>query len=70
MHEVKRPETSMYRCSHVMIVQFAWGGADRLSGREGFLSQVHGILVQLPLPEHINEGAILKQIRVDKDSAG
>ncbi|CAE7747029.1 FOLD2 [Symbiodinium pilosum] len=30
--------------------------------------KVHGILVQLPLPEHINEGAILKQIRVDKDA--
>ena len=32
--------------------------------------QVHGILVQLPLPEHINEAQILKSIRVDKDADG
>jgi len=30
--------------------------------------KVHGILVQLPLPEHINEGTVLKHIRVDKDA--
>eukprot|EP00438_Fugacium_kawagutii_P016692 Skav227636 [mRNA] locus=scaffold58:55135:55686:+ [translate_table: standard] len=32
--------------------------------------QVHGILVQLPLPEHISEAAVLKSIRVDKDADG
>ena len=32
--------------------------------------QVHGILVQLPLPEHINEAQVLKSIRVDKDADG
>lgn len=31
---------------------------------------MHGILVQLPLPEHINEAQILKSIRVDKDADG
>ena len=33
-------------------------------------AQVHGILVQLPLPEHIKEAAVLKSIRVDKDADG
>jgi hypothetical protein len=32
--------------------------------------QVHGILVQLPLPEHIKEATVLKSIRVDKDADG
>jgi len=31
---------------------------------------VHGILVQLPLPKHINEARVLKSIRVDKDVDG
>merc|ERR1712226_509897 len=31
---------------------------------------VHGILVQLPLPKHIDEALILKTIRVDKDVDG
>lgn len=30
-------------------------------------SEVHGILVQLPLPENINEKRVLEAIRVDKD---
>eukprot|EP00437_Effrenium_voratum_P037343 CAMPEP_0181485412 /NCGR_PEP_ID=MMETSP1110-20121109/46555_1 /TAXON_ID=174948 /ORGANISM="Symbiodinium sp., Strain CCMP421" /LENGTH=250 /DNA_ID=CAMNT_0023611417 /DNA_START=51 /DNA_END=799 /DNA_ORIENTATION=+ len=32
--------------------------------------QVHGILVQLPLPAHIDEAVVLKRIRVDKDADG
>ena len=32
--------------------------------------QVHGILVQLPLPQHINANAILDTIRVEKDVDG
>lgn len=32
--------------------------------------EVHGILVQLPLPEHIKEATVLKSIRVDKDADG
>lgn len=32
--------------------------------------KVHGILVQLPLPKHIDEAAVLKSIRVDKDVDG
>lgn len=35
-----------------------------------FCLQVHGILVQLPLPEHIKEATVLKSIRVDKDADG
>ncbi|KAG8067211.1 hypothetical protein GUJ93_ZPchr0005g15022 [Zizania palustris] len=31
---------------------------------------VHGILVQLPLPKHINEEKILNQISIDKDVDG
>mmetsp|Transcript_53107 Transcript_53107/g.119414 ORF Transcript_53107/g.119414 Transcript_53107/m.119414 type:complete len:380 (+) Transcript_53107:1-1140(+) len=31
---------------------------------------VHGILVQLPLPDHIDEHKVLKRIRVDKDVDG
>merc|ERR1712226_1602585 len=31
---------------------------------------VHGILVQLPLPKHIDEALILKTIRVEKDVDG
>jgi len=31
---------------------------------------VHGILVQLPLPDHIDEHKVLKKIRVDKDVDG
>merc|ERR1719262_1907311 len=31
---------------------------------------VHGILVQLPLPKHIDEPTILKAIKVEKDADG
>jgi methylenetetrahydrofolate dehydrogenase (NADP+)/methenyltetrahydrofolate cyclohydrolase len=31
---------------------------------------IHGILVQLPLPRHIDEGAIIEAIRPDKDVDG
>ena len=31
---------------------------------------VHGILVQLPLPKHIDEAAVLKRIQVEKDADG
>ena len=30
--------------------------------------KVHGILVQLPLPKHINEALVLKSIKVEKES--
>ncbi|HRP70735.1 MAG TPA: bifunctional 5,10-methylenetetrahydrofolate dehydrogenase/5,10-methenyltetrahydrofolate cyclohydrolase, partial [Turneriella sp.] len=32
--------------------------------------QIHGILVQLPLPKHLNENQILQTIRADKDADG
>ncbi|KAH9610530.1 hypothetical protein KSS87_002778 [Heliosperma pusillum] len=32
--------------------------------------QVHGILVQLPLPEHINEENVLNEIEIEKDVDG
>merc|ERR1719382_1965713 len=32
--------------------------------------QVHGILVQLPLPKHIDEAKVLKSIMVEKDADG
>jgi 5,10-methylene-tetrahydrofolate dehydrogenase/methenyl tetrahydrofolate cyclohydrolase len=32
--------------------------------------KVHGILIQLPLPTHIDEAEILKQIKVEKDADG
>lgn len=32
--------------------------------------KIHGILVQLPLPQHIDEPTILKAIKVDKDADG
>jgi 5,10-methylene-tetrahydrofolate dehydrogenase/methenyl tetrahydrofolate cyclohydrolase len=32
--------------------------------------KVHGILVQLPLPKHINEALVLKTILVEKDADG
>ena len=32
--------------------------------------QVHGILVQLPLPKHINEATVLEAILVEKDADG
>ncbi|QQK79777.1 bifunctional methylenetetrahydrofolate dehydrogenase/methenyltetrahydrofolate cyclohydrolase FolD [Salicibibacter cibi] len=33
-------------------------------------SSVHGILVQLPLPEHISENAVIERIAVNKDVDG
>ena len=33
-------------------------------------AKVHGILVQLPLPEHISEAEVLKKIAVEKDVDG
>lgn len=39
---------------------------DELNGRE----DVHGILVQLPLPKHINEEAVINSIAVEKDVDG
>jgi len=32
--------------------------------------KVHGILVQLPLPEHIDEEAVLRSVKLDKDVDG
>jgi len=32
--------------------------------------KVHGILIQLPLPKHIDESFVLKQIKVEKDADG
>ena len=32
--------------------------------------EIHGILVQLPLPDHIDEGRIVQTIRADKDVDG
>jgi len=32
--------------------------------------KVHGILVQLPLPDHINEAKVLKSIKYEKDADG
>ena len=32
--------------------------------------RIHGILCQLPVPDHIDEGAVLRSIRVDKDVDG
>ncbi len=39
---------------------------DELNGRD----DVHGILVQLPLPKHIDEEAVINSIRVEKDVDG
>ncbi len=39
---------------------------DRLNAQ----SSIHGILVQLPLPRHINEKAVIDAISVDKDVDG
>lgn len=39
---------------------------DELNGRK----DVHGILVQLPLPEHIDEDAVIRAISPDKDVDG
>ncbi len=39
---------------------------DELNGRD----DVHGILVQLPLPKHINEEAVINSIAVEKDVDG
>ena len=33
-------------------------------------ASIHGILVQLPLPAHINAEAIINRIRIDKDADG
>ncbi|MFD1955851.1 bifunctional methylenetetrahydrofolate dehydrogenase/methenyltetrahydrofolate cyclohydrolase FolD [Paenibacillus thailandensis] len=39
---------------------------DKLNNQES----IHGILVQLPLPKHINEKAVIDAIRVEKDVDG
>ncbi|MGO4372907.1 tetrahydrofolate dehydrogenase/cyclohydrolase catalytic domain-containing protein, partial [Paenibacillus sp. MCAF20] len=39
---------------------------DKLNNQES----INGILVQLPLPKHINEKAVIDSIRVDKDVDG
>ena len=39
---------------------------DELNHRD----DIHGILVQLPLPSHVNEGKILEKIAVQKDVDG
>lgn len=44
----------------------------QLDGKQRVLArlQVHAILVQLPLPEHIDAPFVLSKIRVDKDLPG
>ena len=46
--------------------------ADIVAAVEGLNDDpnVHGILVQLPLPPHVDEAAVLKRIRADKDADG
>ena len=38
--------------------------------RYNWNADVHGILVQLPLPEHINEERVLSAVSLDKDVDG
>lgn len=65
-------------CEEIGILSFAADLADTATEQEvlevvrGYNDNpdVHGILVQLPLPKHMNESLILSAISVDKDVDG
>jgi hypothetical protein len=55
-------------CAHLRLLLFFFNSCtvDELNADV----QVHGILVQLPLPPHINEQRVLERIEVHKDVDG
>jgi methylenetetrahydrofolate dehydrogenase (NADP+) / methenyltetrahydrofolate cyclohydrolase len=78
------PASAMYvrmkqkRCEGVGMASFAnimpaaTSQADVLAAVRAYNedSRVHGILVQLPLPDHVDEETILKEVSLDKDVDG
>jgi methylenetetrahydrofolate dehydrogenase (NADP+)/methenyltetrahydrofolate cyclohydrolase len=80
----ENPASQMYvkmkrnRCAEVGMESFLYelSGDATQEELEGLIAQlnadpkVHGILVQLPLPDHFDEEAVLKAISLDKDVDG
>lgn len=65
-------------CEEVGIVSFAYDLENNISEHElikliddlNAKPEVHGILVQLPLPEHIDQNKVLERIKPEKDVDG
>ena len=60
----------MHSVTHRLPADTAQADLLRLVGELNADPTIHGILVQLPLPKHLNEGAVLAAISPDKDVDG
>ena len=60
----------MHSVTHRLPADTAQGDLLRLVGELNADSMIHGILVQLPLPKHLDEHAVLAAISPDKDVDG
>lgn len=63
-------ELGMYSADHELPASTTEAELLDLIGQLNADSRVHGILVQLPLPEHINTEKVLEAISPDKDADG
>ena len=60
----------MYSVNHKLDAQTSQQDVLKLIDRLNNDPAIHGILVQLPLPKHIDEAAVINAISIDKDVDG
>ncbi len=60
----------MHSVTHRLPAETAQGDLLRLVGELNADPAIHGILVQMPLPKHLDERAVLSAISPDKDVDG
>jgi len=63
-------EVGVYSETHEMAADVSQSTVLDLIRRLNVDPRIHGILVQLPLPAHIDEGKVLEAIAVEKDADG
>src|SRR3990170_3420336 len=66
----KAKECGFHSVQHTLAPQTSEGDLVDLIGRLNADPKIHGILVQLPLPAHIDSGRIIQTISPDKDVDG
>ena len=66
----KAKECGFHSVQHTLSEQTSQADLLALVGRLNADPAIHGILVQLPLPRHIDSGAVIQAISPDKDVVG
>ncbi len=70
MKEKACAEAGIYSEKHVLAADTSQSELLGLVGQLNARDEIHGVLVQLPLPDHIDEDAIIEAILPDKDVDG